>query len=220
MMKTLLSLSFLLILNGIIAQKNQLAQLKYKGGGDYYANPTSLKNLIGFCNSKLGTNLDEEYEYLEATDPQLFTTPFVHITGHGNILFTEEERESLRNYLLSGGFIHIDDNYGMDKFVRTEIAKIFPDKELKIVPSSHPIYQSPFELKQLPKIHEHDNKSPEGLGIFHEGELILFYSYESDLSDGWEDPNIHQDPEDIRLLALKMGANLINYAFTRQLPKP
>lgn len=204
-------------MNLCFGQSLKLGQLQYNGGGDYYANSTALKNLSSFCNKELGTSIDIEYEYVKPNINELLSKPFIHLTGHGNVVFNGDERDALRKYLLNGGFMHIDDNYGMDQFIRPEIQKIFPDKEMELVPLTHPIYNTPFKMAEgLPKIHEHDGKATEGWGIFHEGELVLFYSYESDLSDGWENKEVHNDPDNIRLTALQMGANLVHYAFTRQ----
>lgn len=198
-------------------QSTKLAQLQYKGGGDYYANTTAVKNLSIFCNANLKTSISKDYDFVKPELGELLSKPFIHLTGHGNVVFNDAEREALRKYLLGGGFLHIDDNYGMDQFIRPEIQKIFPDKTLELVPLNHPIYNFPYKMENgLPKIHEHDGNPAEGWGIFHEGELILFYSYESDLSDGWEDAEVHNDPENVRQQALKMGANLVSYAFTRQ----
>jgi hypothetical protein len=200
------------------AQGLKLAQLQYSGGGDYYANTTALKNLSVFCNNNLKTEINSDYEYVKPNINELLSKPFIHLTGHGNVVFSASEREALRKYLLNGGFLHIDDNYGMDEFIRPEIQKIFPEKNLELVPLTHPIYNAPYKMEGgLPKIHEHDGKATEGWGIFHEGELILFYSYESDLSDGWENKEVHNDPDNVRLSALQMGANLVHYAFTRQI---
>lgn len=192
----------------------KIAVLKYGGGGDWYANPTSLPNLIRFCNQELKTNIDPEPDVVEPGSPDIFNYPFVHMTGHGNVVFTLQEAENLRNYLLGGGFLHVDDNYGMNEYFRREVKKIFPDKELIELPHSYPIYHQKFEFKNgLPKIHEHDNKPPQGFGILHEGRLVLFYSYECDLGDGWEDPEVHSDSQENRQKALRMGANLIQYVF-------
>ncbi len=203
-----------------LGQSLKLAQLQYSGGGDYYANTTALKNLSIFCNNNLQTEINSDYEYIKPNINELLSKPFVHLTGHGNVVFSPSEREALRKYLLNGGFLHIDDNYGMDQFIRPEIQKIFPDKELELVPLTHAIYNSPYKMEEgLPKIHEHDGKATEGWGIFNEGELVLFYSYESDLSDGWENKEVHNDPDNVRLSALRMGANLVHYAFTRSSKK-
>ena len=190
----------------------QIALLKYHGGGDWYANPTSLPNLIAFCNANIGP----EPATVDVGSPDIFNYPFVHMTGHGNVVFSPEEAKNLRNYLLAGGFLHIDDNYGMDKFIRPQLKKIFPELDLVELPFSHPIYHQAFDFKNgLPKIHEHDGKPPQGFGLIYEGRLILFYSYETDLGDGWEDQSVHHDSNAKRTQALKMGANLIQYVFTQ-----
>lgn len=193
----------------------KIAKLKYNGGGDWYANKTALPNLIQFCNKELGTSLREEEDVVEVGSPALFQYPYVYMTGHGNVVFSPEEAANLRNYLIGGGFLHVDDNYGLDKFFRLELKKIFPDKELVEIPFTHPVYHQKFDFpKGLPKVHEHDGKPAQGFGIFYEGRLVLFYSYECDLGNGWEDQRIYNDPEAKRLEALKMGANLISFCFT------
>jgi len=192
----------------------KLALLKYSGGGDWYANPTSLPNLAIFCNTHLGTNLDEDFATVEVGSSELFNYPFVHMTGHGNVVFNDAEAENLRNYLLAGGFFHIDDNYGMDPFVRPAMKKVFPELTFIELPFEHEIYHQKFNFNNgLPKIHEHDKKPPQGFGLFWEGRLICFYSFECDLGDGWEDQEVHKDPEEVRIKALQMGANLVQYAF-------
>ncbi len=199
----------------IEAQPLKLALLKYNGGGDWYANPTSLPNLAKFCTQQLGINFDPENAVVEVGSADLFNYPFVHMTGHGNVVFSDAEAENLRNYLTGGGFLHIDDNYGMDPYIRVALKKIFPDQQLVELPFEHPIYRQKFTFKNgLPKIHEHDGKGPQGFGLFWEGRLICFYSFESDLGDGWEDPQVHKDPEEVRLQALRMGANLVQYVFS------
>lgn len=193
----------------------QIAQLKYNGGGDWYANPTSLSNLIRFCNDNLGMNINAEYNIVESSSPEIFNYPFIHMTGHGNVIFSNQEAENLRKYLDGGGFLHVDDNYGLDKFFRKEIQKVFPDICLVELPFDHAIYHQKYQFNNgLPKIHEHDNKTPQGLGIISNGRLVLFYSYECDLGDGWENPEVHKDSEATRLNALKMGANIIQYCLT------
>lgn len=193
----------------------KIAKLKYNGGGDWYANKTALPNLIAFCNQELGTHLAPEEEVAEVGTQDLFNYPYVYMTGHGNVVFSSEEALNLRNYLIAGGFLHIDDNYGLDKFIRLELKKVFPELELIEVPYTHPIYHQKFDFPNgLPKIHEHDAKPAQGFGLFYEGRLVVFYSYECDLGNGWEDRRIHNDPEEKRQLALKMGANLIAYCFT------
>lgn len=196
-------------------QSYQIAVLKYKGGGDYYANPTSLPNLVTFVNRELKMNVSKETPYVEVGSSELFNFPFVHMTGHGNVVFSATDAENLRLYLASGGFLHISDNYGMDKFIRKEMKKVFPDAEFVEIPFGHPIYHQRFDFNSgLPKIHEHDNKAPQGLGIFIENRLVVFYDFECDLGDGWEDASVHKDSEAARTKALQMGANLLQYAFT------
>jgi hypothetical protein len=194
----------------------KIARLKYNGGGDWYANKTSLPNLIAFCNRNLGTNLAPEEEVVEPGSPEIFSYPFIHMTGHGNVVFSPSEAQNLRKYLISGGFLHIDDNYGMDKFIRPELKKIFPELELVELPFNHPIYKQKFTFTNgLPKVHEHDGKPPQGFGLVYEGRLVVFYSYECDLGNGWEDQIIYNDPEEVRQRALQLGANILMYAFTQ-----
>ena len=192
----------------------EVAILKYNGGGDWYSNPTALPNLIAFCNQNIGTTLNEKPETVEVGSTDIFRYPFLHMTGHGNVFFSDREAENLRNYLLSGGFLHIDDNYGMSDFIRRELKKVFPNKELRELGSDHPIFRQTFQFPQgLPKIHEHDGKAPQALCIFEQDRVLLLFTYESDLGDGWENPEIHNDPEEVRQRALQMGANIIQYAF-------
>ncbi len=193
----------------------KIAKLKYNGGGDWYANKTALPNLIKFCNKELGMDLETEEDMIEVGSPDLFLYPYVYMTGHGNVVFSEAEALNLRTYLIGGGFLHIDDNYGLDKFIRIELKKVFPELELVELPFTHPIYQQKFKFASgLPKIHEHDGKPAQGFGLIYEGRLVAFYSFECDLGNGWEDPRIHNDPEEKRQQALQMGANLISYCFT------
>ncbi|WP_273566542.1 DUF4159 domain-containing protein [Maribacter halichondriae] len=192
----------------------EIAILKYQGGGDWYSNPTALPNLIRFCNDNIGTKIKEKPETVEVDDIVIFQYPFLHMTGHGNVVFSSEEAENLRIYLLSGGFLHIDDNYGMEPYLRKELLKVFPDKDLEELGVDHPIFNQEYLFPEgLPKIHEHDGKRPQALGIFHENRLVLLFTFESDLGDGWEDPSVHNDPQEIREKALQMGANIISYAF-------
>lgn len=196
-------------------QSYQIAVMKYKGGGDYYANPTSLPNLVSFVNSELKMNVAKETPYVEVGSTELFNYPFVHMTGHGNVVFSSTDVENLQLYLRSGGFLHISDNYGLDKFIRREMKKVFPDAEFLEIPFGHPIYHQKYEFNSgLPKIHEHDNKAAQGLGIFIDNRLVVFYDFECDLGDGWEDSNVHKDSEAARTKAFQMGANLLQYAFT------
>jgi hypothetical protein len=195
----------------------KIALLKYGGGGDWYANlETSLPNLIRFCNKNLSTNIDLEQGIVEVGSLEIFNYPFVHMTGHGNVVFSPQEAENLRNYLTGGGFLHIDDNYGLDQFIRPQMKRVFPELDFVELPFSHPIYHQKFSFPNgLPKIHEHENKPALGFGLIHNGRLVCYYTYETDLGDGWEDPEIHKNSEETRLKALKMGANIIQYAFTR-----
>ena len=205
-------LIFTFLTGGLYGQ--ELAILKYKGGGDWYSNPTALPNLIKFCNENIGTKLNEKPEVVEVGEITIFQYPFLHMTGHGNVVFSQEEAKNLRDYLLSGGFLHIDDNYGMKPYLQKELIKVFPDKQLEELGADHPIFSQVYKFPEgLPKIHEHDGKRPQALGIFHENRLLLLFTFESDLGDGWEDPAVHNDPPDIREKALKMGANIIAYAF-------
>lgn len=210
-------LQILLLLHLFLAPTlyaQEVAILKYGGGGDWYANPTALPNLINFCNQHLRTTLNPKPNTVEVASPNLFQYPFLHMTGHGNVFFTQEEAENLRMYLLSGGFLHIDDNYGMEPYLRKELAKVFPNKEWIELGADHPIFKQQYEFpKGLPKIHEHDGKRPQAFGIFDQNRLILLFTYESDLGDGWEDPEVHNDPKEVRLKALQMGANIISYVF-------
>lgn len=193
----------------------KIAVLKYNGGGDWYANlETSLPNLIKFCNDNLKTNINPEQGIVEAGSSDIYNYPFIHMTGHGNVVFNYEESQNLRNYLIAGGFLHVSDNYGMDKFIRIELKKVFPESELVELPFTHPIYHQKYDFANgLPKVHEHDNNAPKGLGIIYKGRLVVFYDYECDLGDGWENPEIHKDSDEARQKALKMGANLISFAF-------
>ncbi len=191
----------------------QLAVLKYNGGGDYYANPTALPNLITFCNTNLSTNISRDVPYVEVGSQNIFLYPFIHMTGHGNVVFSPSEIENLRNYLLGGGFLHIDDNYGMNEFIRAELKKVFPNTELVELPSNHPVFHQKYEFNGLPKIHEHDGKRPQAFGIIVDGRMVCMYTYETDLSDGWENAQVHGDSAEKRKQALQMGANILMYAF-------
>ena len=199
-----------------LVNSQEVASLEYQGGGDWYANPTAVPNLITFCNEQNITKIDTKPQYVKPESTDIFNYPILFITGHGNLFFDEEAVENLRNYLTSGGFIHISDNYGIDPYTRREFAKIFPNNPFVEIPFDHAIYHQSFDFDNgVPKIHEHDGKPPQGFGIFYEGKLVCFYDYESDLSDGWESPNIHNDPPEVRLKALQMGANIIQFAFNR-----
>jgi len=213
-MKTYVFLCLLFIQPMLHAQNFlSLAVLKYNGGGDYYANPTALPNLITYCNNTLGTKISKDVPYVEAGSKDLFLYPFIHMTGHGNVVFSKEEAANIRMYLEAGGFLHIDDNYGMDQFIRIELKKVFPNQELIELPGSHPIFKQKYSFNGLPKIHEHDGKRAQAFGLFSNGRLVCLYTYETDLSDGWEDQSVHNDPNNKRQEALQMGANIISYAF-------
>ncbi|MCD6544898.1 MAG: DUF4159 domain-containing protein [Flavobacteriaceae bacterium] len=196
-----------------IANSQQIAILKYDGGGDWYANPTALPNLIAFSNKNIHTNIIKKPQTVDVISSEIFNYPIVFLTGHGNVFFSEDAAQNLRNYLISGGFLQISDNYGLDTYIRKEMKKVFPELEFQEIPMNHPIYSQKYSFTALPKIHEHNNKPAQGFGLFYKGRLICFYDYESDLSDGWEDEVVHNDPVEIRIKALQMGANIISYAF-------
>ena len=212
----LVLIKFNLYVNGQ-SSTYQIALAKYNGGGDWYANPTALPNLIQFCNENLNTNIQEQPAEVEIGDNEIFNYPFVHLTGHGNVVFNTSEADNLRKYLTAGGFLHISDNYGLDQFIRKEMQKVFPELEFVVLPYNHPIYSIHYNMKNgLPKIHEHNNENPQGLGLIFEGRLICFYDFECDLGDGWEDKEVHNDSDENRQKALEMGANIIKLAFTNQ----
>ena len=193
----------------------QIAKVKYSGGGDWYANRTALPNLITFCNKYLQTNIDPQDQVVELSSADIFNYPFIYLTGHGNVVFTDDDVDNLRKYLLAGGFLHIDDNYGLEKFIRPQMKKVFPELDFVELPFEHPVYHQKFEFPEgLPKIHEHDGKPPRGYGLIYDGRLVCFFDVECDLGNGWEDSGIHNDSEETRQKALKMGANLLQYALT------
>ncbi|MCR5862676.1 DUF4159 domain-containing protein [Flavobacterium sp. J372] len=208
-------LHYILLLSPALLLAQEIAVLKYSGGGDWYGNPTALPNLAKFCNQNINTKIPAKTATVEVGSPDLFSYAFVHMTGHGNVVFSDNDVINLRNYLTSGGFLHVDDNYGMDKYIRRELKRIFPDKELVEVPANHKIFQGPFLFSGgLPKIHEHDNQRPQAFAIILEGRIVCLYTVETDLGDGWEDQEVHNDPREVREKALKMGANILHYAFT------
>lgn len=214
-MRNLIStISICLLLSFISINAQDIAILKYQGGGDWYANPTALPNLIKFCNNTIGTTLNSKPETVEVGSSSIFQYPFLHMTGHGNVVFSDDELENLRTYLFSGGFLHIDDNYGMKPYITREINRLFPDIPLEELGAEHPLFSNSYDFpKGLPKIHEHDAQRPQAFAIFHKNRIVLLFTSESDLGDGWEDPTVHNDPADIREKALKMGANIITYVF-------
>lgn len=213
----LFGLFALTVLSGLTAPSYKLGKLKYNGGGDWYANRSALVNLIEFCNKNIGTNFQSEESIVEVGSGDLFNYPFVYMTGHGNVVFSDQEVQNLRKYLMAGGFLHIDDNYGLDKFIRPQMKKVFPELSFVELPSSHPVYQQKFKFPGgIPKIHEHDGKRPQGLGLIYKGRLVCYYSYETDLGNGWEDAGTYAgDTPETRDKALKMGANLVQYALTQ-----
>jgi len=211
-MRTIFTLYFAFFTALLFSQ--DVAIVKYKGGGDWYSNPTALPNLVKYCNDNIDTNINENVQTVEAGSIDIFQFPFLHMTGHGNVFFSDDDAENLRNYLISGGFLHIDDNYGMVPYITKELKKVFPNSELIEIPKDHKIFSSAFNFPNgLPKIHEHDGKAPQAFGIFKDNRLVLLFTFESDLGDGWEDPEVHNDPEDVREKALKMGANIVKYVF-------
>ena len=203
----------LIILFSISLSAQEVAILKYNGGGDWYANPTAIPNLIKFSNDNINTTIHEKPYTVDVGSAEIYNYPIVFMTGHGNVFFSDNDAENLRNYLTSGGFLHISDNYGLDPYIRKELKKVFPTIELQEIPYNHPIYHQTYSFDHLPKIHEHDGKQAQGFGIFYEGRMVCFYDYESDLSDGWEDQIVHNDPIKVRGKALEMGANIIEYVF-------
>ncbi len=214
-MKRIVTTSILLLLLSVSTMNAQeIAILKYQGGGDWYANPTALPNLINFCNTNIGTALNNKPETVEVGSSAIFQYPFLHMTGHGNVVFSDEELENLRDYLYAGGFLHIDDNYGMKPYITRELAKLFPEATLEEVGADHPLFSNSYKFPQgLPKIHEHDGQRPQALAIFHNSRILVLFTSESDLGDGWEDGSVHNDAPEIREKALRMGANIITYVF-------
>ena len=214
-MKKLLIFALMIFCPNLWAQTVKIGKLKYDGGGDWYVNEYSLPELLKFVRTNTMVDVAEQPEIVDLDSDKIFDYPFVHLTGHGNIVFSPTQVERLRRYLENGGFLHVDDNYGLDKAIRRELKKVFPDQELLELPYSHPVFKQHFIFDYgLPKIHEHDGKPPQGFGLFHNGRLVVFYSYESDLGDGWEPEFVHKDPPEKHLAALQMGVNLLIYALT------
>ena len=211
----IITLCFLSCLSGTCQDyAYSLGVLKYKGGGDWYANPTALPNLVDFCNKNLDCNINPNVDNVDVGSPDIFNYPLLHMTGHGNVVFNQQDAENLRNYLIGGGFLHISDNYGLDQFIRPQMKKVFPELDFIELPFDHNVYHQKYNFeKGLPKIHEHDAKAPQGFGLIYEGRLICFYDFECDLGDGWEDPEVHNDTPEARKKALQMGANILMYAF-------
>lgn len=214
-MKYLLILLCSFSISFATAQNIKIGKLKYDGGGDWYVNEYSLPELLKFVRANTMVDVPEQPDVVDLDSDKIFDYPFIHLTGHGNIVFSTTQVERLRRYLENGGFLHADDNYGLDKSLRRELKKVFPEQDLVELPFDHPVYHQHFVFDYgLPKIHEHDGKPPQGFGLFHEGRLVVFYSYESDLGDGWEPEFVHHDPPEKHLAALQMGTNLIVYALT------
>ncbi len=214
MKRLTLAILFWVYFTSFSLNAQEIAILKYQGGGDWYANPTALPNLISFCNTNIGTRLKSKPQTVEVGSNSIFQYPFLHMTGHGNVVFSEDELENLRSYLISGGFLHIDDNYGMKPYITRELNRLFPDNGLEEIGADHPIFNQEYSfLNGLPKVHEHDGKRPQAMGVFVENRLVLLLTLESDLGDGWEDPEVHNDPQEVREKALQMGANIISYVF-------
>jgi hypothetical protein len=194
----------------------KIAKVKYKGGGDWYSNKTALPNLAKFCNANIKTNINPEDASVEVGSPELFNYPWIYLTGHGNIVFSDAEALNLKKYLMAGGFLHIDDNYGLKPFIVPQMKKVFPELDFVELPFTHPIYHQAYNFnKGLPKIHQHEGKPAQGFGLIYQGRMVCFFSYECDLGNGWEDQSIYNDSEDKRLEALKMGSNIVKYAFNR-----
>lgn len=215
-MRRLIVCSFFILIIRFVDGQNAIALLKYNGGGDWYANPTSLPNLVKFCNQNLHTNLKTDIPTVEVGSVELYQYPLVHLTGHGNIVFSDLEAKNLRNYLLAGGFLHADDNYGMKEYFFKAMKNVFPDIEWQKLPLSHPIYHQKYDFPNgLPKVHAHDGAAPQGWGLIHKGRLISFFSVECDLGDGWENPEVHGDSRESHLKALMMGANIVQFVFTQ-----
>ncbi|MEZ4702199.1 MAG: DUF4159 domain-containing protein [Rhodothermales bacterium] len=192
-----------------------IARIKYGGGGDWYGDEQSLWELLAFARRETLMDVAPREDVVELSSDKLYSYPYVYLTGHGNVRFTADEARRLRHYLEGGGFLHIDDNYGLDRHIRREMKKVFPEQEFVELPFDHPVFHSHFEFPAgLPKIHEHDGKPPQGFGLFVDGRLVVFYSYESDLGDGWEPKEVHHVPDNMRLAALRMGVNLLSYAMT------
>ena len=204
-----------MLISKVLAGDFTIARVKYGGGGDWYSNPTSIGNLLGFIRVNTKIRTADEQAVVDAGSKEIFNYPVLYLNGHGRIQLSEREAENLREYLLAGGFLHCDDNYGLDKYIRSELKRVFSDEDLVELPFSHPIYHSHFDFPAgPPKIHEHDGLPAQGFGIIKDGRLMVYYTYQSDLGDGWEDPDVHDDPPEKRLSALRMGVNIVVYALS------
>lgn len=216
MKKILLCLFLFAAIQSFAQRTVKLALVKYNGGGDWYAVVDAMQNLANYCNEQLNMNIDKNYSTVEVGSAELFNYPFLFMTGHGNIVFSDAEAANLRNYLLGGGFLFADDDYGMGPYFKVAIKKVFPDKELVELPYQHPVYHQKYDFKNgIPKVHEHDKKPPVTYAILHEGRVVCIYAEESNISDGWESTEVHNDTEAVRRLSLQMGANIVQFAFTQ-----
>ena len=214
MIKSIYFIVFLL--GSIYGQTFQIARVQYSGGGDWYCDPSSLPNLLNYLTNNTPISTYPKEVRIKLSDDKATQYPYLYLTGHGNIKFKENEIIALRSMLLDGAFLHVDDNYGLDKPFRREIKKVFPNKDLVELPKDHEIFNSYFNFPNgLPKIHEHDKKPPQAFALFNKKRMILLYTYESDLGDGWEDPSVHQDPWPVRESALKMGVNIIYFSLSQ-----
>lgn len=218
-MKYCLLLSFLFFLGqpavSQVSGEFEIARVKYRGGGDWYNDPSALTNLIGYAKNQIPISIAEKYKDVSIGSSDLHSYPFLFLTGHGNIAINSSEASNLRAYLDNGGFLFIDDDYGIDEHARKMMKQVFPDEDFIEIPFAHPIYTNVYKFENgLPKIHEHDNQSPRGYGLFRNGRLVVFYAYESNLGDGWADPEIHNNPASVRQQALRMGTNILVYALT------
>ncbi|PCH76425.1 MAG: hypothetical protein COB98_06270 [Flavobacteriaceae bacterium] len=218
LVKSLCKLLLCCLISPLILQNSygqEVGLLKYEGGGDWYANPTAVPNLIAFCNENISTTIKSKPIVVAASDKDILNYPILFMTGHGNVFFSDKDVKNIRNYLLSGGFLHISDNYGLDTYIRRELKKLFPNLVLKEIPKNHPIYHQTYAFNDgIPKIHEHDLKPAQGFGLFKDDRMMIFYDYQTDLSDGWEDQAVHGNSHATRQKALQMGCNMVAYVFT------
>ena len=213
--RTITLIKILIILSSlpVFGQNFSIARIHYSGGGDWYSDPSSLPNLLKFLGENTQIAVDDDEVRLRPTDPEFYQYPYLYLTGHGNVRFSAEEVTRLRESLLRGAFLHADDNYGMDASFREEIKRVFPNRDFIELPFDHPVFHVFYDFQNgLPKVHEHDGNPPQALGMFDDDRLMILYTFECDLGDGWEDPEVHNNSEEIRLKALQMGVNIIYYA--------
>ena len=206
----------LLVTNIILGQEFSIARVNYGGGGDWYCDPSSIPNILNYLTKNTSIKADHDEYRIKLTTKELRGHPYLYMTGHGNIRFTDEEIIQLREYLMGGGFLHTDDNYGLNTSFRREMKRVFPDRDFVELPHDHAVFHSYFDMPNgLPKIHEHDGKPPQLFALYNEDRIMVIYSYESDLGDGWEDEEVHNDPPKLRAAALQMGVNIIYFALTQ-----